>query len=378
VRARTPGFETAREEPIAGPGRRPVVIALQRLRALEGRVLDAQGAPLPSATVHVERPDAPGRPVDASGRFRVEEVPELSTFHVRAPAHVARSFAARLPLADLEVRLERAAPPIRGRVAGWPGPDERGEVHAGPPGAFVYRETIEAPASAPPPPPAPGSVWDLPTTIVSTTIRRDGTFALDGLPGGPVELRAHRPFDARGRADPGDLDVVLERVVPPPQWRDVPVRVLAVADESGATLEELTRWQGGQGDERWVTIGAPGRVPIVFHVRLLAGSLDLGTLRLALAGEVRVRVRWPDAPVLGIEASWGDGAGWASIPDLSDPAPWTLTGLAPGRTSLSFEARCWDCSEGHRAPPVVVDVVAGRVVEVVLDLTEVVPLHERW
>lgn len=375
VSAELEGWLPVREEVVIGPGLAPPRLVLHPAQPIEVRVRDADGSPLPGAHVlhaptglHHRVRSLSGESLfpatDAEGRVRLDPIPLHTWLVAWAPGHVAALFEVRLPLASIELTLERGAA-LEGLLRRAEGVSFEYEVQAGfvdQPRTIPRRE-LSAPgvrrANE-----APG-VWPIDRAEVDS----QGRFRLSGVPAGR-DLRL-RVGDDWWIARAGQRDLVLDQ----DPARRGELQVLAVRAEDDTPLQpvrgevlsgagdRLEVWSRGRppADEAsrvraWglgpleLLIRSEGRVPARVRATLTAGDqLDLGQVRLARGARLALRPQWPAAPLRGLRVAWQAPAlELADTETLACPRgaaePLLLRAALPAGTSVAvrIEALPWD------------------------------------
>ncbi|MCO5168856.1 MAG: carboxypeptidase-like regulatory domain-containing protein [Planctomycetes bacterium] len=355
---------------LTAPGREQVRVALRRPLALEGRVLDLAGRPLP-ATVRVaySPPDARGTAervwrttthvvrCGPDGRFRVDGVPRGAAVHgAGAGPHAALVQV----VADLEgheaasrtALVSRTSSPVTLELARLV--ERRGRVVTaeGAPvaGAHVGLSSCARAADA-------ASPWSPCAEHLSDA---QGWFLARGVPEREGWLHVSAPGFATGSAWLGREDapvvVVLERPRPaaptapaaatPARRPDVECTVVTARPGASAALRVVREGDGGETHSVWLAGGqtthlalspgryrlhalAAGHAPLTREVHVVDGEDQRLTLAMTPGGaRLGLRVRWPEVPIAGFEVA------------LVDPA----TGLerhvwldAPGHPGSSLE-----------------------------------------
>ncbi len=276
---------------------------------VSGTITYPTGAPVADALVQVRGAWMEGLSArsDASGRFRIDGV----------------------PCGNPDIRLEVAARgcvPVKMPITGgasavdivvWPGARVRGRVvgAGGKPVANVYVKDFD-----------PAEVREIQDADVdamsrSATTAADGTFELDGVPGGirTIEAREERGATWLGTIDirPGAevVDVAMELCAP---VRGLDVKVI---DPGGAPQPGLTLDGGERTTPVKTAADGTATVDVVpgygtFTVRLRGGTLGKEQITIAVpatrAFDGRVTIRLCPAATLRVRAKGGDGK---ALPD---------------------------------------------------------------
>lgn len=365
LRGYLPGHARAVTRPGA-PGRVELVLAAAQV--IRVRVCEPDGAALNGAhcrrvseSFDVEKPLGPDDRCDERGERELTlGVGESVFVHVGAPGYQDAVFELA-GAGPHELRLERAAVPVTGRVLEADGRPARFQgVFARLPGRAGRFRTGGGAAARRLGLDELGGV-----RLAQGRTDARGAFALPGAPEG-VALRIECQ-DASCELEPGQRQVELRRPAPVAPPAEGTARLRVVADEDGRPLttgvsvevdtsEEEADAREGESAGEWLLGGygpvnarvfAPGRVAQTLSCTLVTGrEQELGEVRLARGARLCVDLRWLGA-LRGAQLTWataggrGGGSGptadstaqtwWLSAPgeERTEPVllPW---GLPPG------------------------------------------------
>lgn len=389
--------------PAAAAGWEPTVVRLPRWSRLQGRVLGADGGPVPGAVLAFSHALSgvvgtygfrrtnfdPGRPPDGltaavatgDGTFELRASDGPGWLIARAPGHVD-GLVAVWPPARVDVRLAAEAAGISVRVRGARGDPLAGTVYARVPGAHApvappldlssgAAQVVELTA-------IPGAVAD------AAYVLEEGAVTLRHLPAIELEVWHGHALPVSRPARPGaEVDLVRRTggVLVTVGTELADAVATAVVQVDGALLETFEPPGSGHPQELEllapadvvIAAFAPGHAPQVRRLRVEPGASELVelSLRAGPGGALRGEVVHPPRPVELIEVRWLDPViGVERLLRLPGVATWSAGGIGPGQTEVRVRVRERLGGElrTRDLPPLRVDVREGEPTPLTVDL----------